>query len=170
MVSGVEDFTDSQASIWANSLIVSPAVAPVKPVAHGPVTRFVANSPIKPTPRSQSKPFESPPHPKSTSLKKSRKYPAKPTSISSPKPTAKARPPIELKVKGKSSHYLPISQSPSPQSKADCTLLQSTVESTPEHHSPLQSTPNVQLTSYPSKPQTRLSLKKPDSTPFRLHS
>ncbi|KAJ8438844.1 hypothetical protein Cgig2_023036 [Carnegiea gigantea] len=166
MVSGVEDFTDSQAKIWADSLIVSLTVAPVKPVAHRPVTRPVANSPVKPTPSFHSRPCESPPQPKSTSLKKSCKYPAKTTSTSSPKPTAKARPPVELKVKAKSSYYLPISPSPSPQSKADCTPLQSTVESTPEHCYPLQSTPNVQLTSYPSRPQTRSSLKKSDSTPL----
>jgi len=165
MVSGVEDFTDSQANIWADSLIVSPAVAPVKPVAHRPVTRSVANSPVKPTSSSQSRPCESPPQPKSTSLKKSCKYPAKSTSTSSSKPTAKARAPVDLKVKGKSSYYLLISSSPSPQSKTNCTPLQSTVESTPDHCSPFQSTPNVQLTSYPSGPQTRSSLKKPDSTP-----
>jgi len=77
MVSGVEDFTDSQANIWEDSLIVSPAVAPVKPVAHRLVTRSIANSPVKPTPNSQSRPCESPPQPKSTPLKKSCKYPAK---------------------------------------------------------------------------------------------
>ncbi|KAJ8420926.1 hypothetical protein Cgig2_030220 [Carnegiea gigantea] len=95
MVSGVEDLTDSQANIWANSLIVSPAVALVKPVAHRPVTRSIANSPVKPTPSSQSRSRESLPQPKSTSLKKSCKYPAKPTSTSLPKPTAKASPPAE---------------------------------------------------------------------------
>ncbi|KAJ8438929.1 hypothetical protein Cgig2_033816 [Carnegiea gigantea] len=145
---------------------MSPTVTLVKPVAHRPVTRSVANSPVKPTPSSQSRPCESPPQPKSTSLKKSCKYPAKPTSTSSPKPTAKASPPVELKVKGKSSYYLLISPSPSPQSKADCTPLQSTVKSTLEHSSPLQSTPDVQLPSYPSRPQTRSCLKKPDSTPL----
>ncbi|KAJ8444410.1 hypothetical protein Cgig2_005932 [Carnegiea gigantea] len=164
MVNGVEDLTESQANIWADSLIVSPAIAFVKPMGHRPVTRSVANFPIKPTSSSQSRPYESPPQPKSTSLKKSCKYPAKPTSTSSPKPTAKASPPVELKVKGKSSYYLPISPSPSPQSKADYTPLQSTVESTPEHSSPLESTPDVPLASYPSRPQTRSCLKKPDST------
>ncbi|KAJ8428876.1 hypothetical protein Cgig2_021043 [Carnegiea gigantea] len=141
MVSGVEDLTDS-------SLIVSPTIALVEPVAHKPVTRSVANFPVKPTPSSQCRPYESPPQLKSTSLKKSCKYPAKPTSTSSPKPTANVSPPIELKVKDKSSYYLLISPSPSLQSKADYTLLQST------------------LTSYLSKSQIRSSLKKPDSTPL----
>jgi len=61
LVSSVEDLTDSQANIWADSLIVSPTVGPVKPVAHRPVTRSVANSPVKPRPSSQSRPYESPP-------------------------------------------------------------------------------------------------------------
>ncbi|KAJ8430866.1 hypothetical protein Cgig2_023544 [Carnegiea gigantea] len=131
MVSGVEDLTDSQANIWADSLIVSPAVALVKPVAHRPIIRSVANSPVKPTPSSQPRPCE-PPQSKSTSLKKSCKYPAKATSTFSPKPTAKASPLVQLKVKGKSSYYLPVSPSPSPHAKADCTSLQSILESTPK--------------------------------------
>ncbi|KAJ8443972.1 hypothetical protein Cgig2_020818 [Carnegiea gigantea] len=157
MVSGIEDLTDSQANIRADSLIVSPAVALVKPVVHRPVTRYVANFPVKPTPSSQSRPCEFLPQPKSTSLKKLYKYSAKPTSSSSPKLTAKASPLVELKVKAHHHH---------PQSKVNCTPLQSTVESTREHCSPLQSTLDVQLTSYPSRPHTRSSLKKPDSTPL----
>ncbi|KAJ8430019.1 hypothetical protein Cgig2_008458 [Carnegiea gigantea] len=95
IVSGVEDFTNSQANIWADSLIVSLVVAPVKPMAYRPVTRSVTNFSIKPTPSSQSRPCESLPQPKSTSLKKLCKHLAKPTSTFSPKPTAKARPPAE---------------------------------------------------------------------------
>ncbi|KAJ8421831.1 LOW QUALITY PROTEIN: hypothetical protein Cgig2_024207 [Carnegiea gigantea] len=105
-------------------------------------------------------------HPKLTSQQKSCNSPAKPASTSSPKPTTKASPPVQLKQKGKSSCYLPISPSPSPHAKSDCTPLQSTPDCFP-----LQSTPNeyVQLTSYPSRPQTKSSIKKPDS-PTKSHT
>ncbi|KAJ8427209.1 hypothetical protein Cgig2_004368 [Carnegiea gigantea] len=97
-VSGVEDLTDSQANIWADSLIVSPVVHIVKPVTCRLVIRYVSNFLAKPTP-------------------------IKPISTSPPKLVVKASPPVQLKQKGKSSYYLPVSLSPLSNGKLDCRKL-----------------------------------------------
>ncbi|KAJ8439455.1 LOW QUALITY PROTEIN: hypothetical protein Cgig2_008486 [Carnegiea gigantea] len=190
LVSSVEDLTDSKH--MGGQFDCEPYYCLVKPMAHRPVTRFVINSPIKPTPSSQSRPYKSPPQPKSTSLKKSCKYPAKLTFTSSPKPTTKASPLVELKVKGKSSYYLSISPSPSPQSKADCTPLPQTIsylkkpllnplessrnpskpDSNPKHPSKTPSKPNCNLgesIAAPTKPHTR-SQSRDDSNPKKSSS
>ncbi|KAJ8424848.1 hypothetical protein Cgig2_021276 [Carnegiea gigantea] len=106
MVSGVEDLTDSQANMWANSWIVSPVVPFVKPVHHRPVIRSLSNSPSKLTASSLPRPCESPPQAKLTSQQKSCRFPAKPISTSSPKPTAKASPLVQLKQK--THHHHPM--------------------------------------------------------------
>ncbi|KAJ8427962.1 hypothetical protein Cgig2_023257 [Carnegiea gigantea] len=107
----------------ADSLIVSHVIPLLKPVPHRPVIGSLSNSPAKPTPSSQPRPCECPPQSKSTSQQKSCKSPAKLISTSSPKPTAKASLPVQLKQKNKSSYYLPISPSPSPYAKTDYTPL-----------------------------------------------
>ncbi|KAJ8448909.1 LOW QUALITY PROTEIN: hypothetical protein Cgig2_030765 [Carnegiea gigantea] len=142
MMSGVEDLTDSQVNIWADSLIVSPIVPLVKPVPHRPMTRSLTNSPAKPTPSSQPRPCDHV-NPQQTPHQLPHLSPlqTKPTSTTETK---------------RSSYYLPISPSPSPHAKADCTPLQSTLQSTPDC-SPLQSTPDE---------HTRSSIKKPDCTPL----
>jgi len=88
-LSSVEDLTDSQANIWADSLIMSPAPSS-KLVPHRPMIRSVSYSSAKPTSSSQPRPSESP---------------SQPISISPPKGSPKS----QLKQKAKSSYYLPLS-------------------------------------------------------------
>ena len=65
----VEDLTNSEAKVWADSMIVSPTPL-AKLVPHRPVTRSISHSPAKATPSSQPSLEESPSQPISTSLPK----------------------------------------------------------------------------------------------------
>jgi len=76
MLGSVEDLSDSQVNIWADSLIVSP-IPLGKVIPHRLVIRSVSNFPAKPTSNSQPRPSESSSQPKSTS-------PPKPTTKGNP--------------------------------------------------------------------------------------
>ncbi|KAJ8444069.1 hypothetical protein Cgig2_030926 [Carnegiea gigantea] len=145
MVSGVEDLTNSQANIWADSLIVSLVVPLVKPVTYRLVARSLSNSPAKPIPSSQPRPCD-------------------------PSPSAHAKvdcTPSQSTLQSTltAPHYNPLLMNmyKSSLKKPECNPSQSTpnpskLDSNPKHSSRTLTKPNYRLgepAAAPTKPHTK---------------